>query len=106
MLTLPEPKSGTKRPKLTTPKNDAFAIVIGVVIGKCEISTTNISQENGHSHPISSLASAGSRKFCLRLLGCQPGCTIVYCHFKICAYFRELVLKYFDDNKLYFKITR
>ena len=24
MVTLPEPESGTKRPKLTTPKNDAF----------------------------------------------------------------------------------
>ena len=28
MVTLPEPQSGTKRPKLTTPKNDAFAIVL------------------------------------------------------------------------------
>jgi hypothetical protein len=26
MVTLAEPQSGTKRPKLTTPKNDAFAI--------------------------------------------------------------------------------
>ena len=61
------PKAGTKHPKLTTPKNDAFAIcrtikalailgcsygsemvLLGVVIGKCETPTTNISQENGH----------------------------------------------------------
>ena len=28
MVTLPEPQSGTKRPKPTTPKNDAFAIVL------------------------------------------------------------------------------
>jgi hypothetical protein len=28
MVTLPEPQSGTKRPKLTTPKNDAFVIVL------------------------------------------------------------------------------
>ena len=41
------------------------------------------------------LTSAGSRKFCLRLLGCQPGCTIVYCRLKICAHFRGLVLEYF-----------
>ena len=26
--TLPEPQSGVKRPKLTTPKNDAFAILL------------------------------------------------------------------------------
>jgi hypothetical protein len=26
--TLPEPQSGVKRPKLTTPKNDALAIVL------------------------------------------------------------------------------
>ena len=26
MVTLPEPQSGAKRPKLTTPKNDTFAI--------------------------------------------------------------------------------
>ena len=28
MVTLPEPQSGAKRPKLTTPKNDALAIVL------------------------------------------------------------------------------
>ena len=28
MVTLLEPQSGTKRPKLTTPKNDAFAMVL------------------------------------------------------------------------------
>ena len=28
MVTLPEPESGTKRPKLTTPKYDAFAMVL------------------------------------------------------------------------------
>ena len=28
MVTLPEPESGTKRPKPTTPKNDAFAMVL------------------------------------------------------------------------------
>jgi hypothetical protein len=28
MVTLPEPQSGTKRQKPTTPKNDAFAIVL------------------------------------------------------------------------------
>ena len=28
MVTLPEPQSGTKRPKPTTPKNDAFDIVL------------------------------------------------------------------------------
>jgi hypothetical protein len=70
MVTLPEPQSGTKRPKLTTPKNDAFAIcylpnhksfrysemliwfrdgTFGVVIGKCEMPSTNISQENNHA---------------------------------------------------------
>jgi hypothetical protein len=71
MVTLPEPKSGTKRPKPTTPKNDAFAIVcaiyqtiqalailkclygsemvlLGLVIGKCEMPSTDISQENDH----------------------------------------------------------
>jgi hypothetical protein len=26
MVTLPEPQSGTKRPKLTTPKNDALVL--------------------------------------------------------------------------------
>ena len=49
-------------------------------------------------YPVTRLArltSAGSRKFCLRLLGCQPGCTIVYYHLKICAHFRGLVLEYF-----------
>ena len=71
IVTLPKPESRTKRPKPTTPKNDAFAMVLsaepcikalailrclygsemvllGVVIGKCETPTTNISQENGH----------------------------------------------------------
>ena len=60
-----------KRPKLTTPKNDALAIVLiyqtikalailrclygsemvllGVVIGKCEMPSTNISQENDNA---------------------------------------------------------
>ena len=28
MVTLPEPQSGAKRPKLTAPKNDALAIVL------------------------------------------------------------------------------
>ena len=28
MVTLPEPESGTKRPKLTTPKYGAFAMVL------------------------------------------------------------------------------
>jgi hypothetical protein len=28
MVTLPEPQSGAKRPKLTTPQNDALAIVL------------------------------------------------------------------------------
>ena len=28
MVTLPEPESGTKRPKPTTPKNDAFTMVL------------------------------------------------------------------------------
>ena len=66
MVTLPEPQSGAKRPKLTTPKNDAFyqtikalailrylysseMVLLGVVIGKCEMPSTNISQENDHA---------------------------------------------------------
>ena len=72
MVTLPEPQSGTKRPKPTTPKNDAFAtvlstkpciqglailrclygsemVLLGVVIGKCEMPSTDISQENDHA---------------------------------------------------------
>ena len=70
MVTLPEPESGTKRPKPTTPKNDAFVmalicqtikalviqrclygsemVLLGVVIRKYKTPTTNISQENGH----------------------------------------------------------
>ena len=67
MVTLPEPVSGTKRPKPTTPKNDAFAWYYlpnyksfgysealiwfrdGTIRGgKFETPTTNISQENGH----------------------------------------------------------
>jgi hypothetical protein len=35
------------------------------------------------------LTAADSRKFCLRLLGCQPGCTIVYYLFKKCAHFGD-----------------
>ena len=68
MVTLPEPKSGTKRPKLTTPKYGAFAIgcylpsnisfgycevlmwfrdsLPGMVIRWCDRPRTNISQEN------------------------------------------------------------
>ncbi len=70
MVTLPEPQSGVKRPKLATPKNRHSAIyqthksfgysealilygsemvVLGVVIGKCEMSSTDISQENDHA---------------------------------------------------------
>jgi hypothetical protein len=70
MVTLLEPQSGTKRPKLTTPKRcfrhsaiyqtiKALAIlrclygsemvVLGVVIGKCEMPSTDISQENDHA---------------------------------------------------------
>ena len=55
MVTLPEPESGTKRPKPTTPKK-ALAILrclygsemvlSEVVIRKCE--APNISQEDGH----------------------------------------------------------
>ena len=64
MVTLPEPESGTKRLKPTTPKNDACRtkkalailrclhssemVLLGVVIRKYETPTTNISQENGH----------------------------------------------------------
>ena len=59
MVTLPEPESGTKRPKLITPKYGAFAMVLsaeqyngseivllGVVIRWCDRPRTNISQEN------------------------------------------------------------
>jgi hypothetical protein len=72
MVTLPEPQSGKKRPKPTTPKNDAFAghsaiyqtiqglailrclygsemVLLGVVIGKCEMPSIDISQENNHA---------------------------------------------------------
>ena len=43
---------------------------------------------------------ADSRKFCLRLLGCQPGCTIVYYSFKKCAHFgRRLALECFYKQK-------
>ena len=70
MGTLPEPESGTKRPKPTTHKNDALRhgaicrtikalailrclngsemVLLGVVIRKYETPITNISQENGH----------------------------------------------------------
>jgi hypothetical protein len=36
------------------------------------------------------LTPADSRKSCLRLLGCQPGCTIIYYSFKKCAHFGDL----------------
>ena len=70
MVTLLEPQSGAKRPKPTTPKNGAFAILLyqtikalailrclygsemvllGLVIGKCEMPSANISQENDHA---------------------------------------------------------
>ena len=71
MVTLSEPKSGAKRPKLTTSKKrrsrhsaiyqsiKALAILrclygsemvlLGVVIGKCEMARTDISQENYHA---------------------------------------------------------
>jgi hypothetical protein len=70
MVTLLEPQSGAKRPKLTTPKNDDFVsaiyqtikalailrclygsemVLLGVVIGKCEMPSTDISQENDHA---------------------------------------------------------
>jgi hypothetical protein len=63
MVTLPEPQSGAKRPKLTTPKIyqtiKALAILrclygsemvlLEVVIGKCEMPSTDISQENEHA---------------------------------------------------------
>ena len=35
MVTLPEPESGTKRPKLTTPKYGAFAMVLSGAISWC-----------------------------------------------------------------------
>ena len=37
MVTLPEPESGTKRPKLTTPKYGAFAMVSNISFGYCEV---------------------------------------------------------------------
>jgi hypothetical protein len=67
MVTLPEPQSAAKRPKLTTPKNYAFIyqtikalailrflygsvmVLSGVVIGKCSMPSTDISQENDHA---------------------------------------------------------
>jgi hypothetical protein len=74
MVTLHEPKSWANRTKLTTPKNDVFArhsaiyhanhksfgyilrylygseiMLSGVVIGKCEMPSTDISQENDHA---------------------------------------------------------
>ena len=72
MVTLPEPQSGAKRPKLHDHNQKrcfrhtaiyktikALAILrclygsemvlLGVVIGKCEMPSTNISQENGHA---------------------------------------------------------
>jgi hypothetical protein len=70
MVTLPEPQSGKKRPKLTTPLKRRFRhtaiyrtikalailsclygsemVLLAVVIGKCEMPSTNISQENDH----------------------------------------------------------
>ena len=70
MVTLPEPESRTKRPKLTTPKKRRFRhgaicrtikalailrclhgsemVLLGVVIRKYETPTTNNLQENGH----------------------------------------------------------
>ena len=38
------------------------------------------------TYRLAHLTSARSRVFFLRLLDCQPGCTIVYCRFKICAH--------------------
>ena len=71
MVTLPEHQSGTKRPKPTTPKKRRFRhsaiyqtiqglailrclygsemVLLGVVIGKCEMPSTDISQENDHA---------------------------------------------------------
>ena len=71
MVTLPEPQSGTKRPKLTTTQKRRFRhsaiyqtiktlailrclygsemVVLGVVLGKCEMPSTDISQENDHA---------------------------------------------------------
>ena len=63
IVTLPEPESETKQPKLTTPKNNALAIalkslailrcmrgsrivLLGVDTGKFGIPVPNISQEN------------------------------------------------------------
>ena len=46
------------------------------------------------------LTSAGSRKFCLRLLGCKPGCTIVYGRLKICARYQGTGSRIFSDEKL------
>ena len=46
MVTLPEPESGTKRPKLTTPKYGAFAMVCylpsNINFGYCEVLTLTI----------------------------------------------------------------
>ena len=56
MVTLPEPESGTKRPKLTTPKYGAFAMVLSAKQHKlwllwknngAELSTTDIGLYNG-----------------------------------------------------------
>ena len=46
------------------------------------------------------LTSAGSRKFCLRLLGCQPGCTIVYGRLKICVHYQGTGSRIFSGEKL------
>ena len=46
------------------------------------------------------LTSAGSRKFCLRLLGCQPGCTIIYGRLKICPHYQATGSRIFSDEKL------
>ena len=70
MVTLPEPESGTKRPKTNHTQKRRFhhgaicrtmkalailrrlycseMVLLGVVIRKCETPTTNISPENGH----------------------------------------------------------
>ena len=70
MVTLPEPQSGTKRPKDHTQKRrfrhsaiyqtiqglailrclyGSEMVLVGVVIGKCEMPSTDISQENDHA---------------------------------------------------------
>ena len=52
MVMLPELESGTKRTikglVILRCLYDSEMVLLGVVIGKCETPTTNISQENGH----------------------------------------------------------